>query len=79
MWHLIRMEAGNCLVLYNSFHSYLDVGPKKNQFESFFSSCVTGSYDRTARLFDIETGCERFVLHGHQNAVFGVQYNYPFW
>lgn len=42
-------------------------------------SCVTGSYDRTARLFDIETGCERFVLQGHQNAVFGVQYNYPFW
>lgn len=43
------------------------------------SRCVTGSYDRTARLWDVETGTERFILQGHQNAVFAVEYNFPAW
>lgn len=41
--------------------------------------CVTGSYDRTARIWDVETGDELQVLRGHQNAVFSVEYNYPKW
>lgn len=50
-----------------------------SRLEMTISSCVTGSYDRTVRIWDIETGLESFVLNGHQNAVFAVQYNYPIW
>lgn len=45
----------------------------------FFESCVTGSYDRTARIWDVESGSELSILQGHQNAIFTVQYNYPIW
>lgn len=45
----------------------------------FIHSCVTGSYDRTARIWDVETGQEVHLLKGHENAVFAVEYNYPFW
>lgn len=43
------------------------------------NSFVTGSYDRTARIWDVESGMNLCVLQGHQNAVFAVQYNYPVW
>lgn len=41
--------------------------------------CVTGSYDRTARIWDAEKGNELHILRGHENAVFSVQFNYPKW
>lgn len=42
-------------------------------------SCVTGSYDRTARIWNIDNGQELYVLRGHTNAVFSVNYNFPLW
>lgn len=42
-------------------------------------SCVTGSYDRTARIWDVDSGQELYVLRGHENAVFSVNYNFPLW
>lgn len=41
--------------------------------------CVTGSYDRTARVWNVETGEEMHVLQGHENAVFSVEFNFPKW
>jgi dynein assembly factor with WDR repeat domains 1 len=38
---------------------------------------ITGSYDRTCRVFDGETGDERLVLEGHKNVVYTVTFNYP--
>lgn len=48
-------------------------------FDKNGEKCVTGSYDRTARIWDIDTGNELHVLNEHQNAVFAVDYNYPKW
>lgn len=48
-------------------------------FDRNGEKCVTGSYDRTARVWDIDSGNEIHVLQGHQNAVFSVDYNYPKW
>jgi dynein assembly factor with WDR repeat domains 1 len=38
---------------------------------------ITGSYDRTCRVFDGTTGEERLVLEGHKNVVYAVAFNYP--
>lgn len=48
-------------------------------FDKSGGKCVTGSYDRTARVWSVEDGIEIHVLDGHQNAVFAVDYNYPKW
>lgn len=41
--------------------------------------CATGSYDRTARIWNVENGIETACLTGHENAVFSIGYNYPKW
>ena len=42
-----------------------------------FNRCVTGSYDRTARIWNVDTGDEIHALQGHENGVFSVKFNYP--
>lgn len=37
--------------------------------------CLTGSYDRTCRVWDVETGQEMLALDEHQNVVFSVAFN----
>jgi WD40 repeat protein len=36
---------------------------------------VSGSYDKTARVWDAETGTEKLALKGHTNAVFSVAFS----
>lgn len=38
---------------------------------------ITGSYDRTCRIWNVETGNEVMCLTGHENAVFSVNFNSP--
>lgn len=41
--------------------------------------CATGSYDRTCRVWSVESGAELAVLSGHGNVVFSVAFNEPRW
>lgn len=48
-------------------------------FDKAGGRCITGSYDRTCRVWDVESGDELAVLSGHGNVVFSVAYNDPQW
>uniref|UniRef100_A0A336K8U9 CSON001507 protein n=1 Tax=Culicoides sonorensis TaxID=179676 RepID=A0A336K8U9_CULSO len=39
--------------------------------------CITGSYDRTCCVWNVDTGTEVSVLRGHENVVFSVGFNFP--
>ena len=39
---------------------------------------ITGSYDRTCKIWDTETGEEKFTLEGHKNVVYCIAFNNPF-
>lgn len=39
---------------------------------------VTGSYDRTCKIWDSESGSELHTLEGHSNVVYCVAFNNPF-
>jgi dynein assembly factor with WDR repeat domains 1 len=46
-------------------------------FDRSGQKCITGSYDRTCRLWNVESGDEINVLKGHENVVFSVAFNHP--
>uniref|UniRef100_A0A182UG24 WD repeat-containing protein 55 homolog n=1 Tax=Anopheles melas TaxID=34690 RepID=A0A182UG24_9DIPT len=46
-------------------------------FDKSGKKCITGSYDRTCRIWNVESGDEEKFLKGHENVVFSVAYNYP--
>jgi len=39
---------------------------------------ITGSYDRTCKLWDTETGEELLTLKGHKNIVYCLSFNNPY-
>ena len=39
---------------------------------------LTGSYDRTCKIWDTQLGEELFTLEGHKNVVYTVAFNNPF-
>lgn len=41
-------------------------------------SFITGSYDRTCKVWQTETGCEVYTLEGHRNVVYAIAFNLPF-
>ena len=42
------------------------------------SRLITGSYDRTCKLWDTATGEELHSLEGHKNVVYALAFNNPF-
>ncbi|CAD1477614.1 unnamed protein product, partial [Heterotrigona itama] len=44
---------------------------------NFFARCLTGSYDRTCKVWDIDSGAELLTLEGHKNVVYTVSFNNP--
>jgi dynein assembly factor with WDR repeat domains 1 len=44
----------------------------------FCFSFITGSYDRTCKVWDTLSGEELFTLEGHRNVVYAIGYNNPF-
>lgn len=38
---------------------------------------MTGSYDRTCKVWDIDSGTELLTLEGHKNVVYTVSFNNP--
>lgn len=39
---------------------------------------ITGSYDRTCKVWDTETGEELLTLEGHRNVVYAIAFNNPY-
>jgi len=39
---------------------------------------ITGSYDRTCKIFETETGNELLTLEGHRNVVYAIAFNNPY-
>ena len=39
---------------------------------------ITGSYDRTCKIWDTATGGELLTLEGHKNVVYAIAFNNPF-
>jgi dynein assembly factor with WDR repeat domains 1 len=39
---------------------------------------ITGSYDRTCKIWDTQKGEELFTLEGHKNVVYTMAFNNPF-
>lgn len=39
---------------------------------------ITGSYDRTCKIWDTESGKLLHTLEGHKNAVYSMAFNIPF-
>lgn len=46
-------------------------------FDKLGNRCLTGSYDRTCIVWNVENGKREMILQGHDNVVFSVNYNYP--
>ena len=47
-------------------------------FNKSGSRFITGSYDRTCRVWDTEQGTEVLKLEGHKNVVYAISFNNPF-
>nr|CAH8822652.1 unnamed protein product [Trichobilharzia regenti] len=47
-------------------------------FNKSGSHFITGSYDRTCKVWDTETGNEVHTLEGHKNVVYAIAFNLPF-
>lgn len=48
----------------------------RNYFLCF--SFITGSYDRTCKVWDTASGEELRTLEGHRNVVFAIAFNNPY-
>ncbi|CAG9796847.1 unnamed protein product [Diatraea saccharalis] len=48
-------------------------------FDKSGKRCITGSYDRTCKVWDVDSGKELKTLEGHQNVVYSVAFNFPTW
>ncbi|XP_072266205.1 dynein assembly factor with WD repeat domains 1 [Pyxicephalus adspersus] len=47
-------------------------------FNKSGSSFITGSYDRTCKVWDTASGEELHTLEGHRNVVYAIQFNNPY-
>ncbi|XP_021915899.1 dynein assembly factor with WDR repeat domains 1 isoform X2 [Zootermopsis nevadensis] len=47
-------------------------------FDKQGKRCLTGSYDRTCKVWDTDSGKELCTLKGHKNVVYAVTFNSPF-
>ena len=50
----------------------------ENKFFHFNISFITGSYDRTCKVWDTQTGDELLTLEGHKNVVYAIAFNNPY-
>ena len=47
-------------------------------FNKSGSSFITGSYDRTCKVWDTASGEELHTLEGHRNVVYAIAFNNPY-
>lgn len=66
------------LDMYINMYKYIDNNFYIAKSEiNFFTRCLTGSYDRTCKVWDIDSGAELLTLEGHKNVVYTVSFNNP--
>lgn len=76
MQNKLKEPEKNKFYLYKTLQTH--ILPLTNvDFDRSGQKCITGSYDRTCRIWNVETGDEINVLKGHENVVFSVAFNYP--
>lgn len=76
MQNKLKEPEKNKFYLYKTLQTH--ILPLTNvDFDRSGQKCITGSYDRTCRIWNVETGEEVNVLKGHENVVFSVAFNYP--
>lgn len=76
MQNKLKEPPKNKFYLYKTLHAH--ILPLTNvDFDRSGTRCITGSYDRTCRLWNVESGSEITVLKGHENVVFSVAFNHP--
>lgn len=51
---------------------------KSDIYNCYSSSFITGSYDRTCKVWDTASGEELHVLEGHKNVVYAIAFNNPY-
>jgi dynein assembly factor with WDR repeat domains 1 len=78
---LLERKKLDCVVddfyLFQTLHAH--VLPLTNcAFNKNGSQFLTGSYDRTCKIWDTMTGKEVVSLEGHKNVVYAVAFNNPF-
>lgn len=72
----LKEPPKNKFYLYKTLHAH--ILPLTNvDFDRSGTKCITGSYDRTCRVWNVESGMETNVLKGHENVVFSVAFNHP--
>jgi dynein assembly factor with WDR repeat domains 1 len=49
-----------------------------NYFKKKKKRFITGSYDRTCKIWDSQSGEELHTLEGHKNVVYCIAFNNPF-
>ena len=49
-----------------------------NNVISYRISFITGSYDRTCKIWDTLSGEELHTLEGHRNVVYAIGFNNPY-
>ena len=69
--HRISLKNGSCM---SSSSFSLEVLLLLLQICSF----ITGSYDRTCKVWDTASGEELHTLEGHKNVVYAVAFNNPY-
>ncbi|CAH8434783.1 unnamed protein product [Heterobilharzia americana] len=51
---------------------------KTNNLSLIILNFITGSYDRTCKVWETNTGNEVHTLEGHRNVVYAIAFNLPF-
>lgn len=63
--------------LYSTIEAHL-LPITSGEIDKYGTRIITSSYDRTAKMFDLNTGKELMCFEGHSNVVYGVTFNKPY-
>ncbi|XP_073993370.1 uncharacterized protein [Rhodnius prolixus] len=69
-------EASRKYILHKSMHHVLPV--TNVVFSKEGNRCLTGSFDRTCKMWDVDSGELYLTLDGHNNVVYDVSFNLPY-
>ena len=64
--------------LTSQVHGTLTISFMLSLLTIFLSSFITGSYDRTCKVWETASGEELLTLEGHKNVVYSVAFNNPY-
>lgn len=65
-------------VTHLTMHQYEEDTHRVQKLFSLCFSFITGSYDRTCKVWDTASGEELRTLEGHRNVVYTIAFNNPY-